>query len=130
MKFISVIYIQKRNFWCMTRGGNQQKIFHLQKVDGEQSGSQKWRKTSKCLEKNIYTLIIPIKEQLWRVFKLNFDILSFLRLSTNPYGVHILKKHLKSILWFKDLLGSRELKNRKYVYIKCLVILEVESLRK
>ena len=33
------------------KGGNQQKIFHLQKVDGEQSGSQNWRKTSKFLEK-------------------------------------------------------------------------------
>ena len=31
-------------------------------------------------KKNIYTLIISIKEQLWRVFKLNFDFLSFLRL--------------------------------------------------
>ena len=51
MKLISVIYIQKRNFWCMTRGGTQQKIFHLQKVDGEQSRSQNWRKTSKFLEK-------------------------------------------------------------------------------
>ena len=35
----------------MTRGGNQQKIFHLLKVDGEQSGSQNWRKTSKFLGK-------------------------------------------------------------------------------
>ena len=35
----------------MTRGGNQQKIFHSQKVDGEQSGSQNWRKTSKFLQK-------------------------------------------------------------------------------
>ena len=33
------------------KGGAQQKIFHLQKVDGEQSGSQNWRKTSKFLEK-------------------------------------------------------------------------------
>ena len=33
------------------KGGNQQKIFHLQKVDGEQSRSQNWRKTSKFLEK-------------------------------------------------------------------------------
>ena len=51
MNFISVIYIQKRNFWCMTMGGTQQKIFHLQKEDEQQSGSQNWRKTSKCLEK-------------------------------------------------------------------------------
>ena len=35
-------------------------------------------------KKNIYTLILSIKEQLWRVFKLNFDILSFLRLSNIP----------------------------------------------
>ena len=33
------------------KGGAQQKIFHLQKVDGEQSGSQNWRKTSKFLGK-------------------------------------------------------------------------------
>ena len=33
-------------------------------------------------KKNIYTLILSIKEQLWRVFKLNFEILSFLRLSS------------------------------------------------
>ena len=68
------------------KGGAQQKIFHLQKVDGEQSGSQNWRKTSKILEKNIYTLIISIKEQRWRV-KLNFDFLSFLVLST-PASPH------------------------------------------
>ena len=44
-------------------------------------------------KKNIYTLILSIKEQLWRVFKLNFDILSFLRLSngTDPF----------SLFWFK-----------------------------
>ena len=35
----------------MTRGGTQQKLFHLKKVDGEQSVSQNWRKTSKFLEK-------------------------------------------------------------------------------
>ena len=36
-KFIYVIYFQKRNFWCLTRGRGgtrtQQKIFHLKKVD-------------------------------------------------------------------------------------------------
>ena len=35
----------------MTKGGTQQNIFHLQKVNGEQSGSQNWRKMSKFLEK-------------------------------------------------------------------------------
>ena len=43
--------------------GNKQKIFHLQKVDGEQSGSQNWRKTSKFLEKNIYTFVMSKMEQ-------------------------------------------------------------------
>ena len=33
------------------KGGTQQEKFHLQKVDGGQSGSQNWRKTSKFLEK-------------------------------------------------------------------------------
>ena len=32
------------------KGGTQQEKFHLQKVDGGQSGSQNWRKTSKFLE--------------------------------------------------------------------------------
>ena len=45
MKFISAIYMPRRNFWCMTRGGCQQKIFHLQKGDGGQSGSQDLMKT-------------------------------------------------------------------------------------
>ena len=36
----------------MTRGSTQQKLFHLNKVYGEESGSQNWRKTSKFLEKN------------------------------------------------------------------------------
>ena len=45
MKFISAIYMSRRNFWCMTRGGCQQKIFHLQKGDGGQSGSQDLMKT-------------------------------------------------------------------------------------
>ena len=39
-------------------GSTQQKNFHLQKVDGGQSGSQNWRKTSKF--QNIYTFIISI----------------------------------------------------------------------
>ena len=38
-------------------------------------------------KKNIYTLILSIKEQLWRVFKLNFDILSFLRLSNCTFMI-------------------------------------------
>ena len=45
MKFISAIYMPKRNFWCMTRGVWQQKNFPLQKGDGGQSGSQDLRKT-------------------------------------------------------------------------------------
>ena len=53
------------------------------KDDGEQSGSQNWRKTSKILEKNIYVLIISIKEQHWRVLKLNFDFLSVVVLSND-----------------------------------------------
>ena len=36
------------------KGGTQQKIFHIQKVDGEQSGSQNLNKTSKISQK-IYT---------------------------------------------------------------------------
>ena len=32
------------------KGGTQQEKFHLQKVDGGQSGSQNWRKASKFLE--------------------------------------------------------------------------------
>ena len=39
-------------------------------------------------KKNMYTLLISIKEQLWRVFKLNFDFLSFLRL---PNATHSFK---------------------------------------
>ena len=42
----------------MKRGGTQQQIFHLQKVDGEQSGSQNWRKTSKFLGKKSLIMYI------------------------------------------------------------------------
>ena len=40
MKFISVIYMSRRNFWCMTRGDSSHLNFQLQKVDWEPSGRQ------------------------------------------------------------------------------------------
>ena len=45
MKFISVIYMSRRNFWCMTRGDSSHLNFQLQKVDWGPSGRQNWRKT-------------------------------------------------------------------------------------
>ena len=56
---------------------SKMQLLMYDKDDGEQSGSQNWRKTSKILEKNIYVLIISIKEQHWRVLKLNFDFCLF-----------------------------------------------------
>ena len=42
MKFISVIYMSRHNFWCMTRGDSWHLNFQLQKVDWEPSGRQNW----------------------------------------------------------------------------------------
>ena len=46
-------------------------------------------------KKNIYTLLISIKEQLWRVFKLNFDFLSFFRLPSVGYNT---SERMKSLI--------------------------------
>ena len=40
MKVISVIYMSRRNFWCVTRGDSWHLNFQLQKVDWEPSGRQ------------------------------------------------------------------------------------------
>ena len=45
MKFISSMYMPRRNFWCMTRGDSSHLNFQLQKVDWGPSGRQNWRKT-------------------------------------------------------------------------------------
>ena len=42
MKVISVIYMSRRNFWCMSRGDSWHLNFQLQKVDWEPSGRQNW----------------------------------------------------------------------------------------
>ena len=42
MKVISVIYMSRRNFWCVTRGDSWHLNFQLQKVDWEPSGRQNW----------------------------------------------------------------------------------------
>ena len=44
MKVISVIYMSRRNFWCVTRGDSWHLNFQLQKVDWEPSGRQNWGK--------------------------------------------------------------------------------------
>ena len=58
------------------KGGVLHKKNPLQKVYAGQSGSQNWKKTSENLGKNI-------KEQRWRVLKLNFDFLSVVVLSND-----------------------------------------------
>ena len=56
MKFISVIYMSRCNFWCMTRGDSSHLNFQLQKVDLGPSGRQNWRKTI----------------EFWKIFYIHF----------------------------------------------------------
>ena len=45
MKFISSMYMPRRNFWCMKREDSSHLNFQLQKVDWGPSGRQNWWKT-------------------------------------------------------------------------------------
>ena len=45
MKFISSMYMPKRNFWCMTGGDSSNLNFQLLKVDWGPLRRQKWRNT-------------------------------------------------------------------------------------
>ena len=78
MKVISAIYMPRRNFWCMTRGGCQQKNFNSRREMEDSQEARTWWKQWIWVEKLIFPVSVTQKEQLSGVFIFDFEKSAFL----------------------------------------------------
>ena len=62
MKLISAIYIPKCNFLCIAKGGTQQKKIISRRWTEDNQEARTGGKHQNFWKKNIYTIIISIKE--------------------------------------------------------------------
>ena len=96
MKVISVIYMSRRNFWCMTRGDSSHLNFQLQKVDWEPSGRQNQGKMMEFWKILYIHFIRDLKGITYLGFFLQIESDAKMRWSTVQISWH---KNLKQSYW-------------------------------
>ena len=84
MKFISAIYMSRRNFWCMTRGVVNKNFFISRREMEDSQEARTWWKQWIWVEKLIFPVSVTQKEQLSGVFIFDFKKSAFLAHPNRP----------------------------------------------